>query len=295
MTTFSSAGGFEYQFKTLPPYRVVCKICHLPSRHPHLTVCCGHVFCKSCLDELENAKSIVNNICPVCRSEDFVTFSNKQIDREVKSLLVYCTNKGRGCEWQGEVNYIDNHLTKEGGCEYEDVICTGGCGGVIQRRGLTKHVETECPHRKVNCQYCQLGGEHWFIEGKHKEECAEYPLACPNKCEEAGCIARKDMDEHRSRCPLEVIDCEYETMGCEVWMTRQTQKEHNKEKMEHHLHLTKCKLVETNCKLSEMKSKTIAELGEALQKLAQELAQTKQELAQTKQELFDVENQFAYM
>jgi len=69
------------------------------------------------------------------------------------------------------------------------------------------HVETECPCRKVNGQYCHLRGEHQFIEEKHKEECAEYPLACPNKCEEAGCIPREDMNEHRNRCPLEVINC----------------------------------------------------------------------------------------
>ena len=47
------------------------------------------------------------------------------------------------------------------------------------------------------------------LEGQHKEECVEYPLACPNKC---GCIPRKDVNEHRSICPLEVINCEYQTM-----------------------------------------------------------------------------------
>ena len=112
MTTVSSAGGFEHQFVSTPPDRVVCKICHLPSRDSHLTVCCGHVFCKSCLDGLENAKSRFSYFCPICRSEDFVTFPDKQIDREVRNLRVYCTNKGRGCEWQGEVNYIDNLLQK---------------------------------------------------------------------------------------------------------------------------------------------------------------------------------------
>ena len=184
---------------------------------------------------------------------------------------MYYTNKGRGCEWQGEVNYIDNHLTKDGGCEYKDVICTCECGGVIQRRNLITHVETECPCREVNCQYCQLVGEHQFIEGEHKNECVEYPLACPNSCEEAGCIHRKDMEKHRSICPLELIDCEYQTVGCEVWMTCQTQQEHNKEKMEYHLQLTKCKLEEANYKLNE----------------------TAVELAKTKQELFDAKNSFA--
>ena len=114
---------------------------------------------------------------------------------------MYCTNKGRGCEWQGEINYIDNHLAKDGGCEYEDVLCTSGCGRAIQQRDLTKHVEAECPRRMVDCRYCQLKGEYQFIEGKHKEECVEYPLACPNKCGEAECISCKAMNEHRSRCP----------------------------------------------------------------------------------------------
>ena len=51
-----------------------------------------------------------------------------------------------------------------------------GCGGVIQWRHLIEYAETECPRRKVSCQYCQLEGGHHFIEGKHKDECAEYPL-----------------------------------------------------------------------------------------------------------------------
>ena len=47
---------------------------------------------------------------------------------------MHCTNKGKGCEWIWEVNYIDNHITKDnGGCEYENVICTSGCGRAIQR------------------------------------------------------------------------------------------------------------------------------------------------------------------
>jgi len=36
---------------------------------------------------MKEVKGIVNN-CPVCCGEDFVPFTNKQIDREVKSLLV---------------------------------------------------------------------------------------------------------------------------------------------------------------------------------------------------------------
>ncbi|XP_065890865.1 TNF receptor-associated factor 4-like [Dysidea avara] len=291
---FSKGGGFEYRFVTSPPDRVVCKICHLPSKDPHLTMCCGHVFCKSCLEGMKEAKSSVLNVCPMCRGEDLVTFPNKQIDREVKSLHVYCTNEGRGCEWQGEINYIDNHLTIDNGCDYEDVLCACGCGGIIQRQDLTKHVETECPCRMVNCQYCQLEGEHQFIKGKHEEKCIEYPLACPNMCEQAGCISRKDMNKHRNSCPLEIINCEYQTMGCEVRMTRQTVRQHNKEKIDYHLHLTKCKLDETRCELSKTKSKweshldSSSKLDETNFKLAETsctLNETKSKLDKARQEL----------
>ena len=126
------------------------------------------------------------------------------------------------------MNYIDNHLTKDGSCEYEDAICTSGCGGVVQRRHLTKHVETECSCRKLYCQYCQLEVEYQFIEGKHQEECVEHPLVCPNNRDEGVSNPRKDMNKHKSVCPLEMIDCEYHTVGCEVRMTQETQQEHNK-------------------------------------------------------------------
>ncbi|XP_065918685.1 TNF receptor-associated factor 5-like [Dysidea avara] len=121
----------------------------------------------------------------------------------------------------------------------------------------------------VDCHYCKLTREYQFIEGKHKEECAEYPIPCPNKCKDE-CIPRKDMNKHRSICPLEEINCEYQTMGCEMKMTRQTQKEHNKEKMEYHLHLTKSKLDETSCELGNTKSKlndVTFKLDEATSKL----------------------------
>ena len=76
----NSYGGFDYDFIITPPDRLICKVCHLPSRDPYLSVCCGHVFCKSCLDNIKNSATITN-ACPVCRDEEFVTFSNKQLER----------------------------------------------------------------------------------------------------------------------------------------------------------------------------------------------------------------------
>ena len=38
-------GGHDYDFVEMPPDRLVCKICHFPSRDPYLSVCCGHAYC----------------------------------------------------------------------------------------------------------------------------------------------------------------------------------------------------------------------------------------------------------
>ncbi|XP_065902684.1 TNF receptor-associated factor 4-like [Dysidea avara] len=347
----TSRGGYDYKFVNTPPDRLVCNICHLPSRDPYLTTCCGHVFCKFCLDCVKNPVTVSKSVCPVCREEEFSAYVNKQLDREIRNLHVTCTNTERGCEWQGELNHINNHLGNSDGCQFEDVKCsnecgkmlqrrylashvetecpcykidcqychiTGGnwfiegehkeqcpklplpcpnscmvsdaascpysirnrnrrharaarsviqciprenmeghkkecplqevkcphkCGKVLQRQNLTSHVETECPCRKVDCQYCHIKGEHQFIEGEHKEQCPKFPLSCPNRCEVES-VLREDMEAHRKECPLEVVQCEYHNVGCEERMMRKRKREHEEEKMEEHLSLTKHSLTQ---------------------------------------------------
>ncbi|XP_065901407.1 TNF receptor-associated factor 4-like [Dysidea avara] len=205
MTTPSDFGGYEYRFVNDPPDALLCKICHHPCKEPYLSGCCGHNFCKTCL---EAARRNATN-CPYCRNQkDFATLCNKLSDREIRSLHVMCTNKERGCEWQGELNDISNHLGNTDSCQFEDAKCSG-CGKVLQRRHLTSHVATECPHRKVDCQYCHITGEHRFIKGEHKEQCPKLPLPCPNKCE-VGSVPREDMQAHKIECPLEEIKCSIE-------------------------------------------------------------------------------------
>ena len=269
IATPNTIAGYDYEFVDTPHDRVICKICYLPTRDPYLSVCCGHLFCKSCLDNVKKATAFTND-CPVCRDEEFVTFRNKAIDREVRGLHIYCTNKEKGCKWQGELNDINNHLGNSDGCKFEPLKCSNECGKMIERRYLTIHVETECPRRKVNCQYCHDTGEHQFIEGQHKEECPKLPLPCLNKCE-VGSVPREDMEAHRKECPLEMIQCEYHNVGCEVRMTRKDQEEHDNEKMKEHL--MKTKLVMTATK--------------------HELNDTKATLANTESKLTDTNNQLA--
>ena len=358
MVTLKIIGGYDCSFTDTPHDRLICRICHLPSREPYLSVCCGHLFCKSCLDNIKNT-STITYACPICRDTEFVTFPNKQADREIKSLHIYCTNKEKGCEWQGELNYINNHLGNSDGCQFEEVKCSNECGKMIERRYLTSHVETECPRRKGNCQYCHDTGEHQFIEGRHKEECPKLPLPCPNKCEvgsvpredmeahrkeckleivkclnkcgkqferqnliahmetecpnrtvecphcrglglhswingpihravcpklplpcpnncEVGSIPREDMEAHRKECPLEMIQCEYHNVGCEVRMARKDQEKHENDNMKEHLKITELVLTDVKLQLSSTTS---------------ELSDTKLELVDTKVQLMSSKDQ----
>ena len=127
----------------------------------------------------------------------------------------YFTNKEKGCEWQRELNDINNYLGNSDGCQFEEVKCSNECGKMTEQQYLTSHVKTECPPRKVNCQYCHDTGEHQFIEGQHKEECPKLQLPCPNKCETDN-ILHEDIETHRKKeCPLEMIQCEYHSVECQ--------------------------------------------------------------------------------
>ena len=247
IATPTKYGGYE--FVNPVPDNCKCKICRLPSRDPYMTgKCCrGQTICKSCLDQSQ--KKAENMKCPVCHKQESGFHPNYPIEREIESLHIYCTNKEKGCKWKGELNDINNHLGDSRGCRFEEVMCSNKCGKMIQRQYLTSHVETECSHRKVNCQYCHDTGEHQFIEGRHKEECPKLPLPCPNKCE-VGSVPREDMEAHRKECPLEMIQCEYYSVGCEVRMARKDQGKHDKKEMKEHLMRTNHKLTNTNVQLA---------------------------------------------
>ena len=152
--------------------------------------------------------------CFCCATWRFFLASDLTSFREIRSLCIYCTKKEKGCEWQGELNDINNHLGNSDGCQLEEVKCSNECGKMIQRQYLTSHVETESPHHKINCQYCHLTGEHDFIEGKHKDVCPKVPLSCPNKCHKNKTVLREDMEAHRKECSLEMIQCVYYSVGC---------------------------------------------------------------------------------
>ena len=162
-------------------------------------------------------------------------------------------------------------------CPLEEIKYPNDCGKILQRQLMDDHVETECLRRQIDCQYCQLSGEYHLIEGQHKEECPKLSMRCPNECN-AGNIPREDMEDHRQNCPLEVVQCEYYSVGCLDIVVRKDWHVHKKEKMEEHLLLTKSKLLEMK---TEHKSK-INDLESVIQQNHTKIKELELELHQTK-------------
>ena len=82
----------------------------------------------------------------------------------MKILDVLCTNIDKGCMWQDKLRKIGSHLGNNEDCQFEEVEYANKCGEVMQRRYHPSHIDTECPCREVNCQYCHEMGEHQFTE-----------------------------------------------------------------------------------------------------------------------------------
>ena len=242
----SDLGGYDYQFVDKVPDTLICNICHFPSRDPYLSVCCGHLFCYSCLN---NGVTAIK-ICPMCRSQEFTTFSNKQADREVNNLSVLCPNKKKGCDWVGELRAITEHIGSSEGCKYVCVLCRNGCGKKIQRKNLLHHLLVSCPCREEECKHCCTVGRYQYIMGRHKKFCPKLPLPCPNKCK-SNKINREDMAEHRKSCPLEMVWCKH---GCDFKVARKDQEKHDQEKMQDHLALTKAELMATKDRVNVLEA-----------------------------------------
>jgi len=250
-TVDSHSGGYDCQFVDIPQDAdLICKICQNPSREPQITVCCGHTFCKSCVDA---ANLVAGNTiaCPMCRCKDFLYVHNKQIERKVNSLYIFCTNRQTGCEWKGELNELDSHLKQT--CEFQVIDCPNQCGEQIQRRDLPNHTKETCKCREYTCELCQFIGGYTFVITQHLNECPMFPLTCSHGCTPDP-IYRKDLETHEKQCPLAPVKCKYDHIGCSLPIARMNQSKHYKNNKEHHLDLFERSLKLLHNEMTEYKT-----------------------------------------
>lgn len=252
MATSSHRGGYDCTFTEPTPKSLECPLCLLVFRKPHVTSCCGYHFCQSCIEPiLSDGKP-----CPVCQEPSYTILLHKGVMRDVNGLVAFCTHKDRGCQWSGELRYLDEHLNptprKLGGCEYEEVQCIVGCGMHIQRRLLEEHELTLCPHRPFSCDYCgNYSSVHIDVVRNHFPTCGSYPILCPNNCG-AGILPRDEMKKHLDKdCPLQVIQCDFHFFGCTVETERAKLKVHMSENWKEHISLLAAANVKLHAKLEE--------------------------------------------
>ena len=60
-------------------------------------------------------------------------------------------------------------------------------------------MENDCPHRKVDCEYCQMT---YFADSSHLKQCPKLPISCTNGCKVRGnvtSIVHEDMNSHKTK------------------------------------------------------------------------------------------------
>ena len=136
----AEVGGYDCLFIEKPPDPLVCPVCLLPCREPHLISCCGKKVCHSCISRVQQE----DQPCPLCRTPEFTTLLDREVERQILSLKVYCNNKEDGCMWIGELRQLEQHLTT---CFYGNISCKYVCGLHCPRQQMFLHERDECELR----------------------------------------------------------------------------------------------------------------------------------------------------
>ena len=257
----------DYDFIDPLPEECPCLVCLEVQVDPHQVTCCGKIFCKSCLDKLIWRRQN----CPNCRKNlDNRYFPDLNTERKIKQLRVRCENQTRGCKWVGCMKDLKHvHIPK---CPNHLVPCTNirsfncrrskRCGYLIQRCDLDKHMTQLCEWRQVECTHCRLKDNYRFINGEHIRNCQEFPINCTNN----GCqikMKRKNLREHQTACPKQIVSCRYSSVGCKARITKENIVYHNQKYMEQHLDSA----VDTVEKTSDTLDQTVHDLKECLKRI----------------------------
>lgn len=113
----------------------------------------------------------------------------------------------------------------------------------VKRNNIDRHLNEECELRPYKCDHCGQKDIFWAIL-THYRHCTEFPLQCPNKCGVRD-IKRKDMKDHCSQCPKEVINCPYREIGCKRKFERRELEQHMATTQKEHMEMA-TKVIKTN-------------------------------------------------
>ncbi len=281
---FQHGDQSDYIFVHSPPdyFQTECPACLVVLRSPHLTSCCGHNFCKECIESVQrDGKS-----CPLCSKEGFTLVYNRAHDVSLKQLEVYCTHRESGCEWRGTLDVLGGHLnvlpkreSQLQGCAFAEVQCRhNGCEQSVPRHLITSHQTSKCPQRPFNCEHrLEYESTYHDVTTNHWPECKNYPVSCPNGCT-PNTMQRHSLVSHlEDECPLQEVECEFGHAGCKSKLPRKDMPDHlsNSMEMVHHMSL----LAKENHRLRQQNQELTAQLSQRVDGLTMQLSQQNQRLS----------------
>ena len=181
--------------------------------------------------------------CPCCKVQKLDYYPNKGLQRSLYEFKVNCVYQSQGCQWVGELEQLETHLNSkptEGkqlqGCQYARIKCLY-CPLLRERSNIFVHQGEQCPRRPFSCEYCKdFTSSYENITTNHWPVCGYYPVPCPNKCGET--LQRRALEDHVSTiCPLTLVDCDFNKVGCTVRVPRKDIQDHTIDSAIGHLHL----------------------------------------------------------
>lgn len=207
----------------------LCPLCKGVYLNPMIDNC-GHIMCEKCI----NCYDPSLNKCPMTNAK--LATSPKKVSiivNIIEKQLLTCSNKGRGCKWEGQVKSYLSHIEKE--CTKQLVKCPKEeCQAEVFREDYQSHLSI-CDYRSVNCKYCNI--EIHFIQlESHHDICPKSIVECPNKCSIT--IERELLKQHiASDCDYSLIKCFYHLFGCKAKIIKKDMDQHKKSNHEYHLEL----------------------------------------------------------
>ena len=192
--------------------------------------CGDSLLRKDLADHLNNKCVMRLSVCIYCQKQDrhFIIVS-LQHQQRCPDFPIGCP---KSCSGGDQVKRRDLHAHSLV-CPLESVVCPD-CQAEMLREQLTEHGRNACPKRIVLCIFCQKQ-IRYDVTNTHLQECPEYPIECPRRCELGPTILRKNLTLHLEICPLEPVVCS----ACKTDVIRKDMNEHN---------LSKCPKRLTECK-----------------------------------------------
>ena len=175
---------------------------------PYLTDC-RHHLCGKCRDHL---LSTGKTECPNCREPDMLTNArcDNYLQRLVKNLKVRCSEYKEGCEWDGELKDLQDHLNAKGQC---GITCPFGCG-INARSSVMKEHTHHCHNRMISCENCGYYNTFTIVTEQH------YPV-CPQSTQTAITPATVSPQYQYNLAPIEFIigDFSEKKRANEEWLS----------------------------------------------------------------------------